>query len=204
MNPAENIPTVVLVDDHQVFLDGLQLILEHGSRVNVIGRAPNAGEAEAIVSRTRPDLIVLDVDLGDGALESNIRRLLRASPRSRVVVLTMHTSPALRDQALRCGASAYVSKSASGFEVETALISALQGGHPVPLSMSTIGEFSLLTSRERDVLRLVALAMSNRQIGDHLSITEGTVKRHASSAYAKLNAASRLDAVQKATQLGLI
>lgn len=203
--PDDSRPEVVLVDDHAVFLEGLQTLLEHRARVRVVGHAGNAAEAEDVVSRLQPDLILLDADLGDNRpVEANIRRLLRAAPSTRIVILTMHTSPALRDQTLRCGASAFLSKSATGSEVEKALISAYRNAPPAVPPSHEIGHIALLTPRECEVLRLVALAMSNREISEQLSIVEGTVKRHTSSAYAKLNAASRLDAVQKATRLGLI
>lgn len=195
-------PTALLVDDHQIFLDGLALVIGHDARIRVIGRAGSSAEAVEVAEELKPDLIVLDVDLGAVPAETTLRRLLRVSPGSRVAMLTMHNSPVLRDALLRSGAVAFLSKTLAAASVITELLTALT--QPLAAARPAAHARPLLTPREREVLRLMSLAMSNNQIARELSISEGTVKRHASTAYLKLGATSRVDAARKAAMLGLI
>ena len=199
---ARSVPTALLVDDHHVFLDGLALVMNHDGRVRVIGKAVSSVEAIAAAAELKPDLIVLDVDLDGSPSETTLRRVLRASPGSRVVMLTMHNSAVLRETLLRSGAAAFLSKSLPARSVIDELLEVL--AQPVPAAPAPAQERPLLTKREREILRLMSLAMSNQQIARELSIAEATVKRHAATAFGKLGATSRVDAARKASMLGLI
>jgi DNA-binding NarL/FixJ family response regulator len=199
---VKNTPTALLVDDHQIFLDGLVLVMGHDARIRVVGRADSSAGAIEAAARLQPDLVVLDVDLGSVPAETTLRGVLRASPRSRVAMLTMHNSTVLRDSLMRSGAAAFLSKTLAAASVIDKLLAA--STQPQPTAPPSDQERPLLTRREREVLRLMSLAMSNSQIARELSISEGTVKRHASTAYLKLGATSRVDAARKAAMLGLI
>jgi len=197
-------PTVIFVDDHNVFLDGLQLVIEHDGRLKMVGRASNSLTALELVQHLKPDVVSLDVDLDDVPVEATIRRMRRASPESRLAILSMHSSAVLQHALRRAGACAYISKSMSGFGVVDALLAAATE-EIGPLDSPTHGKGAdLLTFREREVIRLASLALSNKEIAERLSIALGTVKRHASSAYAKLDASSRVDAARKAQLYGLL
>ena len=137
-----------------------------------------------------------------------------ASPETKIIILTMHDDPALVRQLLESGASAYLLKTVARAELLAAVHAVVRSPDNVVLSVSrrTIGRLdheseappSPLSPRELDVLRGVARALSNSQLAAELFITESTVKRHLTNIYAKLGAASRVDALLKARAAGLI
>lgn len=196
-------PSVVLVDDHESFLDGFELVVKHDGRLRVAGRAGDSASAVALVGRTRPEVVCLDADVDATPAQANICSILRVSPRTRVVILTMHTSAVLRSALLRAGAVAVLSKSHSIFIVVDTLFAVASGAAPSADSPRA-SRPQVLSPRECEVLMFVERALSNKQIAEQLSITEGTVKRHASTAFAKLGVRSRAEAVQTAKLLGLI
>ena len=109
-------------------------------------------------------MIVLDVDLDGTPAETTLRRLLRVSPRSRIIMLTMHASTVLRDSLLRSGAAAFLSKALPARTVIDELLTAI--ARPAPIVPAVESTRPLVTNREREVLRLMALAMSNHQIAE--------------------------------------
>jgi DNA-binding NarL/FixJ family response regulator len=158
-------------------------------------------------------VILLDVEMPGPGLEETVRRVRGASPFSQIVVLTMHENVEIVRRALGLGVTAFLSKTISREELITSVRSAADESGRVLLAVSreTSAQLhgpaparSALSPREKDVLRLLAQARSNSQIGAELFITEGTVKRHLTSIYSKLNAVSRLDALRRATAAGLI
>jgi DNA-binding NarL/FixJ family response regulator len=120
------------------------------------------------------------------------------------VILTMHQDTRVRADLISAGASAYVTKSEpSSTLIATILHAAATPPPPLGAGDDVHAEY-LLSSREYDVLRLIAQAYSNKEIADELSIAEGTVKRHANNINTKLGSTSRIDAVRKATTLGIL
>jgi DNA-binding NarL/FixJ family response regulator len=210
MNPGQPI-RVVIVDDHTLFREGIREMLELEPEITVLAEGCSGPEAVSLASRHQPDVMLLDVGMpGDGPA-STIDQIRAVSPRSRLVILTMHDDPDLMRELTDRGASAYLVKSVSRKELTAVL-------RLVPRSADTVVLYvprrtlqsaeraprDLLSPRELDVLQLVALALSNGQIAHRLSITEATVKRHLSNVYPKLGAVSRLDAINKAVAAGLI
>jgi DNA-binding NarL/FixJ family response regulator len=178
----------------------------------VIWQAEDGDGAVALAAEERPDVVLLDVEMPGPGAEETTRRILRASPRSRVVVLTMHDEASLVRGLLGSGAHAYMIKSATRQEL-LAAVDALDrsDGDRAVLSVSreTLArlegrEKRLLFARELEVLSLAAVAMSNGQIASRLFISEGTVKRHLTNVYAKLGVASRVEAVNEAVAAGLV
>lgn len=198
--------SVVFIDDHRVFLEGLVALSEHTRTIRVCGTATNAANALELVRNERPQVVVLDVDLGDGEpAERTIRRLLRAVPESRVVILTMVTYPPQLDALIRAGATTCLNKNTSSSELLQAIAHAASAKSQAPACASKRAPSPVgLTHRESEVLRLVSLAITNKRIADDLCITEGTVKRHLHDLYRKLGASNRLDAVRKAQATGLL
>ena len=193
----------VLIDDHRVFLDGFENLLERDGRIRVVGSSTSSADGIDTVRRHRPELVVLDVDIDGTPVEQNLRQLLSDSPESAVVIVSMHNFASLREALLRGGARAYLSKSTPGAVLIDALVDAVRGPaakHPYRFS----GQRVELTPRENQVLRRMSLAQTNRQIGKELGVTETTVKHLAYSLFKKLGATSRMDAVRKASDLGLL
>lgn len=213
---------VTIVDDHTLFREGLQSLLErHGLEV-----ADSAGDGPAgiaAVARERPDVVLLDLRLpGMSGLEA-LRRLRAAKDCPPVVMLT--TSDRERDllEALRAGAAGYLLKdmepdalvaalrSTVGGEtvvapaLAPALVRAVQGraAPERPEGSGQTGPFEALTPREREVLGLLAEGRSNRGIAEGLGISEGTVKAHVKAILRKLGVESRVAAAVLAVERGL-
>jgi two-component system, NarL family, nitrate/nitrite response regulator NarL len=194
---------IVIVDDHTLLREALGDVLRVEPDIAVVGQAGDAGEAVAVVRRTQPDIVLLDMEIPGGQPAEVTRRLAEASPHSRMIVLTMYDSPALVRDMLDLGVHGYLHKSVSRLDLAEA-IRGVHHGERIVLSVSPEvkdADPGVLSTREREVIALVAEALSNRQIAARLHITEGTVKRHLRNIFDKLGAVSRIDAVNKAELL---
>jgi len=143
--------------------------------------------------------------------EQGIHRILRISPSSKILVLTMYDEPRLVRKLLMLGANGYLVKNAAREELVAAVRTVHRAKDRIVLSVSrsTANRLegsgqSVLSSRELEVLLLIARAMSNSQVASRLHISEGTVKRHLTNIYAKLGVCSRADAAKKALTSGLL
>ncbi|CAM5468418.1 response regulator transcription factor [Leifsonia shinshuensis] len=195
--------TVVLADDHALFRQGVRALIERD--FDVVGEASDGNTAIRLAEDTTPDVLLLDVEMPGPPTEQTIRTVRRRSPRTAVVILTMHTDAVLQRQLTRAGASAFANKSIS----ETALRQLIAAAQPLastpPDDTSQRNQpDGVLTERELEVIRMIAQAYTNREISTRLNITEGTVKRHTTNIYAKLGATSRIDAVRKVVRLNLL
>ena len=202
---------VLMVDDHALFREGVVEIFAAEDDIQVVGEAENGAEAIALAKEEKPDVILLDVEMPVMGAETAIERILRVSPSSKVLVLTMHDEPRLVQKLLTLGARAYMVKSATRGELLAAVRTLARVKDRVVLSVSqdTVERLSgqdkdMLSDRELEVLLLAARAMSNNQIASYLHISEGTVKRHFTNIFAKLGASSKADAIQKALKSRLI
>lgn len=193
--------SVILVDDHRMFIEGLAMLLDKDRRVHVVGIASSPSGAISLAAEHAPDVVLLDVDLNDQPAGRTIRQLLRVLPSVCIVMLTMHTYRPLLDSLVRAGARGCLNKSLSARELVSAVIEIVAGA---PAPQDPKQPDSPLTRRELEVLRLVGLALSNREISHQLAISEGTVKRHLHEVNVKLDAVNRLDAVRKAEKIGLL
>ena len=201
---------VLLADDHALFREGIAEIFAAEDDILVIGEAENGSEAIALAEGEKPDVVLLDVEMPVMGAERAIGGILRVSPSSKVLVLTMHDEPRLVRKVLAKGARGYIVKNATREELLTSVRTLARVNDRVVLSVSRStaerldgSEKNLLSSRELEVLLLMARAMSNRQIASHLHVSEGTVKRHLTNIYAKLGVSSRAGATKKALMSGL-
>lgn len=210
---------VLLVDDHEVILDGIESMLRHHrSRVEVVGRARSGEQALEALERCAPDIVLLDVRLrGESGLDV-ARQLLRRRPDCRVVFFTVYDDEQYLFQALRLGAAGFILKQASGAEL-AAHLSRVRDGEivvdptmagRVALSAARIhsGEFWPgahlgLTQRESEVLELLVGGLSNRAIAGRLVVGEETVKSHVGAIYRKLGVTDRTGAVSAAIREGV-
>jgi DNA-binding NarL/FixJ family response regulator len=202
-------PTCVVADDHPAVLESISRFLEaHGFRV--VGRACRGEEALALVESQRPLLAVLDVHMPGLAGPAVIRRLARTTPQTSCVVYSGFGDAALLTDVLDAGARGYVLKEAPLDALVRALQTVAGGGMYVDpaladvLVRSTPARSIGLTSRERDVLRLLADGHSNESIGRELFISPDTARTQLGTAMAKLGVSTRTHAVAKALRDDLI
>ena len=210
--------TIVLAEDHAVVRQGIRALLEREPDLSVVGEAADGLEAVDLVERTQPDVLVLDLTMpGLGGLDVALR-VTRRSPRTRIVILSMHAGEAFVVQALRNGAAAYVLKESSGTELVRAIREVLTGRRYLspPLSdraveayVARAGEtkgdlYASLTNRERQVLHLAAEGLSNPAIAERLGIGSRTAETHRAHVMKKLGLRSRRDLILYALRRGLI
>lgn len=199
---------VVLVDDHAVFRDGLRELLNRSPDVEVIGEAGTGDEALRQMDKN-PDVVLLDIGLPcmDGI--TLCRRIVAEHPHTRVVILTMHEDEGMLLDAVQAGASSYVLKAANADTVLAAIRAAAKGQAALDpantarllqafrrLAQERAGVAQgNLTKRELVILALIARGASNREIAEHLALSEQTVKNNLSVLYQKMGVKNRTEAV---------
>lgn len=202
--------TVLLADDHTMFRQGLKEMLSTDENIEVVGEAGNGQEAVELARKLEPDVLLLDVEMPVMGAREAMERLVRLSPRPRVIIVTMYENARLVRELLALGASAYLVKSASLEQLLQTVHAAVENPRE---NVVTIPRESLhwaeegvdhLTGRELEILLLVARGLSNRQIAIALHISEATVKRHLANVYAKLGVSSRGETTRKALSEGWI
>ena len=204
---------VLIVDDHPVFRDGLAGLLATVSGVEVTGTASTAEEALAAIKYTAPDVVLMDINLPGASGVEATRRAAQLAPATAVLVITMVDDDDTVFAALAAGARGYVLKGASGEEIAAALRTVAAGGAVfgagvasrllarAPGRSSGLASPSRpddLTTREREVLDLLAEGASNQQIARSLGISLKTVQNHVSHILDKLQAADRTQAALRA------
>jgi two-component system, NarL family, response regulator NreC len=209
---AEPPITVVLADDHAVVRSGLKLLLAQGG-MQVVAEAGDVDTALRYVLGHKPDVLVLDLNMpGEPSLPA-IPRFLEASPRTRVVVLTMQQEPQFAREALANGATAYVLKEAADDELVQAIHAARSGNTYINPSLGarlateplpSAGPPGGLSDREVDILRLIALGHTNAEIASQLYLSVRTVETHRAHIQQKLGRTTRAELVRYALDHGLV
>ncbi len=216
---------VFLVDDHSVLRAGLKALLEAEPDMHVVGEAEDGTTCLQLVQTTRPDVILLDINLpGMNGLEA-LKRLRLVSPESKVLILTMHDDPGYLRQALQSGSAGYVLKQAAGDELIMAIRTVFSGGvylHPQHTQLlleqslerekkhagSQISEkearYRTLSEREAQVFKLVALGYRNHEIAEQLFLSVKTVETYKARVRQKLGVRSRVELVRYALELGIL
>jgi DNA-binding NarL/FixJ family response regulator len=204
---------LVIVDDHTLMREALASLLGAHSHLVIVGQTGTAAEAAEMCEVHRPDVVLLDVNLPDLAPIQAVRAVSAVSKPPRILALSMADDPDVVRDVLSAGAHGYLLKTVSHAELVTAVESVHRDHSRIFLSVSRSSLLSdtplprstgPLSGREAEVLQLVAHGLSNARIGGRLSISEGTVKRHIQNIFGKLGVASRLEAVKRAVEAGLI
>ncbi len=213
--PAGEVPVrIVLVDDHAILRQGLRTLLEREDDLQVVGEASSAGEALAVVERTRPSIVLLDMKLSPASDHDGLglcAQLIKRYPGLRILVLSTFADDPLVISAIQHGACGYVVKDVDAVELVRAIRLVARTGSAfdsrsaaaMMRSIHAPQARSPLTNRELSVLQLVARGLSNRGIGARLYLSETTVKFHVRNIMRKLDATSRAEAVYQATKAGV-
>ena len=196
---------VALVDDHALIRDGIRRNLERDPEIEIVAEAGSASEARAIIAYKRPDVVVLDIKLGDGNGIDLCREIKARQPAPAVVILTMYGEAARVDAAKGAGASAFVGKDAPASELAAVVHAVAEGAERFPDGATgKAGARTHLTTREQEVLDLLAVGLGVAQISRRLFISESTTKTHVAKIYAKLGATNRAQALVTAVKEGLV
>jgi len=201
--------SLVLADDHAVVRSGLRVLLERRGNLRVVGEAGDVPATLEFVRERCPDVVVLDLHMGATTSLTAVPEIVACSPRTRVVILTMQTDAAFVRETLRAGAVGYVVKEAADTELLSAIEAAVTGGHYVSPRLGAQladpdAESGQLSSREIEVLRLIALGYTNKEIGEMLFLSVRTVESHRGRIQAKLGVSTRHDLVEYALRHGLV
>ena len=205
---------IVVVDDHPIVRDGLVAVLATQPDFEVVGEASSGPEAIQCVGASKPDVILLDLEMPDMDGVETLRRLREIDPAVRVIVFTAFDTDERIVKAVQAGAQGYLLKGVPRDEIFNAIRVVHAGGallQPVVASKllrqvtrDAQPEADPLTERELEVLRLMAQGQMNKEIAAALVISERTVKFHVSAILSKLGAGNRTEAVTLAAQQGLI
>jgi DNA-binding NarL/FixJ family response regulator len=210
---SEQPPTrVLLVDDHDLIRDGLAGVFRLQPSMQVLGDAKTVTGALEMFHELRPDVVVTDLQLPDGTGLDVVREVRRSNNNNcGVVVLTMHSGDEQIFAAMEAGASAFVGKDAPSSEVVEAARHAAVSPRSFLCSALTdavlrraTATASQLTSREHDVLKLLADGLSAGEIGLRMHLSESTVKSHLAKIYQKLGVTNRAQALVTAMRTGLL
>jgi DNA-binding NarL/FixJ family response regulator len=208
---------VIIADDHAVVRSGLRAILEDEADIEVVGEVGDGHAALELAQELLPDVILMDIKMGDWDGVTATRRVRNAVPSVRVIVLTNYDEDDLVFASIRAGASGYLLKEVRGDQLTNAIRTVADGfsliypsiarrvldemGRPRKSSEEGLAE---LTPREREVLKLVASGRPNKEIGGLLGISERTVKTHISNIFSKLELSDRTEAAMYVHNRGLL
>ena len=212
---------ILLVDDQRLMREGLRILLELEADLKVVGEAENGEAALEVYAVLHPDVVLMDVRMpGMDGVETTWR-LRERWPEARVIILTTFDDDEYVFEGLRAGALGYLLKDVSGHDLAEAVRTVAVGGALIEPSVArkVVAEFARLarparppetglpeplSDRERDILRLLAQGLSNREIATRLSLAQGTVKNYVTNILQKLGARDRTQAALRARELGVI
>ena len=215
---------IVIADDHELFREGLANLIDAQPDLEVVGQAGDGFEALTLARDLHPDLILMDINMPicDGLEATRLIRAARDVPDPKIIVLTIHDEDEMLFEAIKAGATGYILKDSSAPEFAQGVRSALAGGLVLPpkLAVRLREEFarvarrpgpasaaedgSNLTTREIEILSLIAANMTDKGIAAQLALSVHTVKTHVRSILSKLHAVNRRQAAQMAAQQGLL
>lgn len=208
---------VLIADDHAVVRAGLRSLISAEADLKLVGEAASGTDAIDLVTRLRPEVLLLDLSMPDMDGIAVTRKVKEIQPALQVMILTLHDDEALLRTALKAGASGYILKHAAESELISAIHIIVRGDPYIDPSLvhkflpevqaKTSQSSSLvepLTPREKDVLRLIVQGCTNRQVGEELNISVRTVEGHRANILEKLGLHSRVELVRYARENGLI
>ena len=215
----DGVITVVLVDDHAVVRAGLKAVLGTAKDIEVIGEGSTGKDAISLAARLDPDVIVMDLSMGEMDGTAATKELVNAQVRGRILILTMHAEDSYLVPLLEAGASGYLVKSAADRELIDAVRAVAHGDiYMQPSAARALAQriqrkaehvdertkYEKLTDREQNVLRYVARGYSAPEIGEKLFISPKTVDTYKQRINEKLGLAHRSDYVSFALKIGVL
>lgn len=209
---------ILIADDHKMFRQGLRMLFEMEMDIKVVGEARDGLEAQELALSLDPDVILMDINMPGADGVEAMRHIMEKRPGSAVIILTMYREDEHVFEAIKSGARGYVLKDADSSEVIRAIRTVAAGGSVIDGAMAgrLFNQFKMvsqmaekgnkegLTTRELEILTLIAAGASNREIGEKLYLSEKTIKNYITSIFQKLQTNDRTQAAVYAIQRGLI
>ena len=199
---------VLIADDHPVVREGLAAMIERRADMTVVAEVENGRAAVAAYSHYHPDIVLMDLRMPEMSGVEAISTIHSASPNARIIILTTYDGDEDIYRGFQAGAKAYLLKDAPREELLDAIRAVYSGQRRVPPHIAAkLTERMMtpeLTGRELEVLQLIVAGNSNREIGQALFITEGTVKAHVNNLLGKLGVHDRTQAVTEALRRGIV
>ena len=213
--------TILIIDDHPLFREGLKAIIERDNRFEVIGEAGNGREGLRLAKELKPDLALVDMSLPDQSGIQLTCELKNASLKTRIMIITMHSKVDYIVKAFRAGATGYVVKESASERLLQGMDTVLKGEYFMDSSVShkvvkklmqfpekgakiTDASYDTLTPREQEIMVLLAEGLSSKEIADKLFISPKTVDNHRSNIFRKLNLHNVIELIRYAARLGII
>ncbi|NLY86317.1 MAG: response regulator transcription factor [Tissierellia bacterium] len=197
---------VLLIDDHSVVREGLRLLLELDERLEVCGEASTLNEGIQIIREKEPDIVLLDFKLPDGDGIGGCITIKNTFPNIKIIILTAYAEDHLVMEAIRSGVDGYLLKNVEADELIKTIISVYGGESVLDSSVtdiifssikkdkSTSTEDSILSPKEKEILEMLSLGKTNKEIAAKLSISEKTVRNYVSNIFKKINVSNRTEA----------
>jgi DNA-binding NarL/FixJ family response regulator len=213
--------TILIVDDHPLFREGLVSHLSKQTSYQVIGEATKGEESIAMAGKLHPDLILMDISLPDMNGIDAVRRIRASLPETKVIILSMHSKIDFITDAFMAGASGYVTKDSSKEKLLECLETVMKGEYYMDMAVShlviknlltnqtdrrkiTDPAYDTLTQREQEVMRFIAEGLSIKQTAGKLFISQKTVENHRANIFRKLNIHSTMELIRYAARYGLV
>jgi NarL family two-component system response regulator LiaR len=210
---SEEIIKVMIVDDHMLVRDGINLLLSTFDDIRVIAVADSGDKARRYCKQEQPDVILMDLVMPDQDGPETIERILKQFPEIKVIALTSFVEEDLVVRSIQAGATGYLLKNVSAERLAEAIHAAASGQSMIEsmaaqillqASQKSAAVGDDLTERERQVLALIAEGMTNKEIARQLSLTHGTVRVYVSHVLAKLGVSNRTEAARLALENNLV
>jgi DNA-binding NarL/FixJ family response regulator len=213
--------SIIIIDDHPLFREGLKTIISRDDRFKVIGEAGSGHKGLEITKRLKPDLVIVDISLPDQSGIQLTRDLRRLFSETKILIVSMHSKIDYIAEAFQAGATGYVVKESASERLLQGLKSVVKGDYYLDSSVShavvenlmksplkaakiTDADYASLTPREQEVMRFLAEGLSSKAVAEKLFISPKTVENHRANIMNKLGLHSTIELVRYAAKLGLI